>query len=224
MNIFLQGQDRHQTNEKHMENGVHIIDPMHVYIDETVEISPGAVIYPGVILEGFCNIGAGAIIGAHSSLTNVVVGKGAHIRHSVLVDVTIGEDTAIGPFAYLRPGAQIGDQCKIGSFVEVKNANIANHTSVAHLAYIGDADVGERVNVGCGVITANYDGKNKHRTTIGNDVFVGSNANLIAPVTLGDNAFVAAGSTITKDVSPGAMAIARNHQVEKTNWKRPKDQ
>jgi len=222
MKIFLQGQDRHATNEKHMANGVHIIDPANVYIDEAVQISPGAIIYPGVILEGECKIGKDAIIGANSNLTNTVVGEGAHIRQSVLIDAEVGANAQIGPFAYLRPKANIGEKCKVGSFVEVKNSNIDDGSSVAHLAYIGDSDVGRKVNVGCGVITANYDGKNKHRTTIGNNAFIGSNSNLIAPVTIGEDAFVAAGSTITDDVPDGAMGIARQRQTVKTNWKSPK--
>jgi len=223
MKVFLQGQDRNATNEKHMANGVYIIDPANVYIDEAAEIAAGVVIYPGVMLEGNCKIGEGAIIGANSNLTNTVVGAGAHIRQSVLIDAAVGPNTEIGPFAYLRPKANIGEKCKVGSFVEVKNSNINDGSSVAHLAYVGDSDVGRKVNVGCGVITANYDGKNKCRTTIGDNAFIGSNSNLIAPVTIGENAFVAAGSTITDDVPSGAMAIARERQTVKPDWKSPKN-
>jgi len=208
-------------NSAHMRNGVRMIDPSTAYIEDTVEIEAGVVIYPNVILEGNCKIGADAIIGANSHLKNTVVGAGAHVRQSVAIDATIGEKTEVGPYAYLRPNASIGNECKVGSFVEVKNSNISDKTSVAHLAYIGDADVGRGVNIGCGVITANYDGKRKHRTTIGDHVFVGSNSNLVAPVKLGDGAFVAAGSTITEDLPSCALGIARARQVQKLNWVKP---
>jgi len=198
-----------------------MIDPATTYIEDTVLIAPGVIIYPNVILEGCCEIDEGAIIGANSHLKNTVVGKGAHVSQSVAVDARIGANTVIGPFAYLRPNADIGEKCKVGSFVEVKNSKISDETSVAHLAYIGDADVGRKVNVGCGVITANYDGKNKHRTTIGDYVFVGSNSNLIAPVTVGDGAYIAAGSTITDDLQCNALGIARARQVQKLDWKKP---
>ena len=212
---------RERRNSAHIQNGVRMIDPSTVYIEETVEIEADVIIYPNVILEGNCKISAGAVIGANSHLKNTVVGAGAHVRQSVTIDAKIGAKTEVGPYAYLRPNAVIGSECKIGSFVEVKNSNINDDTSVAHLAYIGDADVGREVNIGCGVITANYDGKNKHRTVIGDHVFVGSNANLVAPVKLGDGAFVAAGSTITEDLPSCALGIARARQVQKLNWVKP---
>jgi len=213
---------RHAINMQHVSNGVKIIDPSTVYIDETVEIASGAVIYPGVILEGNTRIDDGAVIGANSHLKDTIVEKGAFIHQSVAFGAHIGENTEVGPFAYLRPNTNLADNCKVGSFVEVKNAKVKSKSKIPHLSYVGDADIGTGVNIGCGVITANYDGKNKHRTVIGNDVFVGSNSNLIAPVALGDGAFVAAGSTITKDVSSGALGIARARQEERTDWVRPK--
>jgi len=213
---------RQLINMQHVSNGVKIIDTSATYIDEAVEIAFGVVIYPGVILEGCTKIGEGAVIGANSHLRDTIVEKGAYIHHSVAIGAYIGENTEVGPFAYLRPNTNLADYCKVGSFVEVKNANVKSKSKIPHLSYVGDADIGTGVNIGCGVITANYDGKNKHRTVIGNDVFVGSNSNLIAPVTLGDEAFVAAGSTITKDVSSGALGIARARQEERTDWVRPK--
>jgi len=215
------GHMKSRINRHHMLNGVRMIDPATVFIDDTVKIEPGVVIYPGAILEGSCKIGPGAMIGPGSHLQNAIVGKGAHIRQSVIMDATIGDHAVVGPFAYLRPHAVIGEKSKIGCFVEVKNSNIANNSKVNHLAYIGDADIGSGVNIGCGVITANYDGRNKHRTTIEDGVFVGCNSNLVAPVTLGKNSFVATGSTITKDLSDSALGIARARQEEKLNWSRP---
>jgi len=213
-------QDR--INERHMLGGVRMVDPFSTYIDDTVELSPGVVIYPNVILEGACKVAEDAIIGANSHLQNTVVGVGAHIRQSVLIGANIGAGADIGPFAYLRPDANIGNKSKIGSFVEVKKANVAENTKIPHLTYIGDADIGSGTNIGCGTITANYDGVNKFRTIIGDDVFVGSNVNLVAPVKIGNGAYLASGSTINKDVPEGTLAIARARQEVKTNWNRPK--
>jgi len=216
------GHMRDRINKKHMLNGVRMIDPSTVYIDDTVEIAQGAVIYPNVILEGNCKIGAGAIIGANSHIKDSKIEENAHIRHSILDNAVVGANTNVGPFAYLRPGAVIGAGCRIGNFVEVKNSNIGNKTNMAHLAYIGDADVGSGVNYSCGAITANYDGEKKHRTVIGDGAFIGCNSNLVAPITIGEGAFIAAGSTITKDIEEGALGIARPQQVQKANWKKPK--
>jgi len=213
---------RNRINTKHMLNGVRMIDPSTVYIDGTVEIEPGVVIYPGVILEGNCKISTDVIIGAHSHLKNATIGNGVHIQQSVLMDTVIGAGTSVGPFAYLRQGVQIGESCRIGNFVEIKNSNIGDGTKAAHLAYIGDADVGKNVNYGCGAITANYDGKNKHRTVIGDNAFIGSNSNLVAPVKIGEEVLVAAGSTITDDLQSGSLGIARAKQVEKLGWAKTK--
>lgn len=213
---------RKRINTRHMLNDVRMIDPSTVYIDDTVKIQPGVVIYPGVILEGNCKIDTGVTIGANSHLKNAVVGAGVNIRQSVIFDAIIGANTEVGPFAYMRQNVQIGEKCRIGNFVEIKNSTVGNETKAAHHAYIGDADIGKRVNYSCGAITSNYDGKNKHRTVIGDDVFVGSNSNLIAPVTLGDEAFVAAGSTITDDLQKCSLGIARSRQVEKLNWVKTK--
>lgn len=211
---------RRRINASHMENGVRMIDPASTFIDADVEIAPGVTLYPGCILEGRCRIESGAVIGPNTRMVDSQVGEGSTVQYSVLTNAAVGRFTAVGPFAYLRPQAVIGDYCKIGDFVEVKNATVGHHTNASHLAYIGDADVGSHVNYSCGAITVNYDGKRKHRTTIADGAFVGCNSNLVAPVTVGENAFVAAGSTITEDAPAHALAIARQRQVNKLDWKR----
>jgi len=198
-----------------MENGVRMIDPATTYIDDTVEIAPGVIIYPGCILEGACKIDEGAVLGPYTHMKDTIVGKSSAVRQSVLNSAKIGDETEVGPFAYLRPGAVIGNKCRIGNFVEVKNANLADGVKMAHLAYIGDADVGRNVNYSCGAITANYDGKKKHRTVIADNAFIGSNVNLVAPVEVGEGALVAAGSTITDAVPAECLTIARARQVNK---------
>ncbi|MCL2578100.1 MAG: bifunctional UDP-N-acetylglucosamine diphosphorylase/glucosamine-1-phosphate N-acetyltransferase GlmU [Defluviitaleaceae bacterium] len=209
---------RERINAAHMTAGVRMFDPSTVFIDSAVKISRGVVIYPGVILEGNCEIAENAVIGANSHLKDTFVGAGAGVRQSVCVSAKIGAGSEVGPFAYLRPGAVIGEECRVGNFVEVKNSTLGNGTKMAHLAYIGDADVGSGVNYSCGAITANYDGTKKHRTKIGDNAFIGSNVNLIAPVEIGENCLVAAGSTITDDVPPCALGIARERQCVKLNY------
>lgn len=210
-----------RINTKHMLNGVRMINPQSVYIDDTVEIAQGVVIYPNVILEGKCEIHADVTIGANSHLKNTVAEAGVNIRQSVIFDAVIGAGTEVGPFAYLRQDAKVGSKCRIGNFVEIKNSTLDDGVKAAHLAYIGDARLGKNVNYSCGAITANYDGKFKHPTVIGDDAFIGSNATLIAPVTVGENALVAAGSTITDDLQGRSLGIARARQVEKLNWVKP---
>jgi len=206
---------RHRINLRHMENGVRMLDPATTYIDDMVEIAPNVVIYPGCILEGACKIAEGAMIGPYAHMLDTAVGKGSTVRQSVLTGAKVGENTTVGPYAYLRPGAVIGDKCRIGNFVEVKNSNIGDGTAMAHLAYIGDADVGRNVNYSCGAITANYDGKNKHRTVIADGAFIGCNASMVAPLTVGEGALVTAGSTITEDVPADCMSFGRARQVNK---------
>ena len=209
---------RRIINRLHMEAGVRMIDPSSVYIDVDVKIEKGCTIYPSVVLEGKCVIGKNTILGPNSHLVNTVVGDGCIVRQSVAENVRIGNGATVGPFAYLRAEAEIGDNCRIGNFVEVKNSKLGSGVKMAHLAYIGDADVGAEVNYSCGAITCNYDGKEKHRTTIRDGAFIGSNTNLIAPVTIGKNSFVAAGSTITDNVDEDALAIARQRQTQKEGW------
>lgn len=209
---------RKRINEKLMRSGVTIIDPERTYISDTVSVGRDTVILPGCILSGETVIGEDCVIGPDTTLENAVIGDGTHVQKTVGQACRVGKNTTVGPFAYLRPQTSVGDNCRIGDFVELKNSVIGNGTKVSHLTYVGDSDVGERVNFGCGTVTVNYDGAKKYRTTIGNDVFVGCNSNLVAPVTLADGAYTAAGSTITDDVPNGTLAIARARQVNKEQW------
>ncbi len=204
--------------EKIMNGGVTVIDPENTYIDADVEVGRDTVIYPGCFLEGATKIGEDCIIGPETTLRNSIVGNATTVERSVLTDSAVGDNTNVGPFAYLRPNSSVGNNVKIGDFVEIKNSRIDNGTKVSHLTYVGDSDVGKRVNFGCGTVTVNYDGINKHRTTIGDDAFIGCNTNLVAPVTVCDGAYTAAGSTITDEVPENALAIARSRQTNKENW------
>jgi bifunctional UDP-N-acetylglucosamine pyrophosphorylase/glucosamine-1-phosphate N-acetyltransferase len=209
---------RQRIIKKHMLNGVTIIDPANTYIEKEVQIGEDTVLLPGCLLRGHTIIGKDCEIGPHSELTSTVVGDRVQIKHSVLSEAVVGHECAIGPFAYLRPGARLGERVKIGDFVEIKNASLDNDTKVSHLSYIGDATVGKNVNFGCGAITVNYDGFNKQLTEIGDNAFVGSNTNLIAPVKIGKGAYVVAGSTITDEVMEDDMAIARERQTNKSGY------
>lgn len=209
---------RRRINQAWMKQGVTFVDPEHTYIGVDVTIGRDSVVLPGTILEGATQIGEGCTIGPNSRLINARVGNDVTVAYSVVLDSEIGEKTSVGPFAYLRPGSRVGPRVKIGDFVEIKNSTIDEDTKVSHLAYVGDAVVGKRVNVGCGVITVNYDGRNKYQTRVGDDVFVGSNVNLIAPVQVGDGAYVVAGSTITDEVPADGFAIARTRQMTKPNY------
>jgi len=211
---------RKRINRKHMHKGVRFTDSAAAYIGPRVKIGEGSVIMPGSIIEGRTVIGQNCVIGPNTRLVNMKIGSSCTISNSAAFDSTVGDGSDIGPFAYIRPRCDIGNRVKIGDFVEVKNAVIGDNTKASHLTYIGDADLGERVNMGCGTITANYDGNKKSRTIIEDDVFIGSNSNLIAPVTVKKGAFVAAGSTITDEVPADSLAIARVRQIIKTAWKR----
>ena len=208
-----------RVNDAHMLNGVLIPDPRAAYIGPDVTIGMDTAILPGCIIEGKTAIGADCVIGPHTQLTNMSIGDHVTVQQSVALDSAVGEGTNVGPFAYIRPHSDIGKHVKVGDFVEVKNAAIGNGTKASHLTYIGDADVGENVNFGCGTVTVNYDGKIKARTTIADGAFIGCNTNLIAPVTVGENAYIAAGSTITEDIPAANLAIARARQVNKDGWK-----
>ncbi|HHW48226.1 MAG TPA: bifunctional UDP-N-acetylglucosamine diphosphorylase/glucosamine-1-phosphate N-acetyltransferase GlmU [Clostridiaceae bacterium] len=209
---------RKRILEKHMKSGVTIIDPASTYIDEGVKIGIDTVVYPGTIIEGSTVIGEDCIIGPNSRLVDAKVGNGTEINSSVILNSTIGNDVRVGPFAYIRPESVIGNNVKIGDFVEIKKSVVGDKTKIPHLAYIGDAEIGKNTNIACGVITVNYDGKKKSKTIIGNNSFVGCNVNLIAPVEVKDNSYIAAGSTITEEVPEYALAIARERQVIKENW------
>lgn len=198
--------------------GVTITDPAAVYIDPRCTVAPGVTVLPGTILRGHTSIGADCEIGPNAMLRDCTVGEGTTVNASQLNESTVGSHTTVGPFAYVRPNCTIGDHCRVGDFVEMKNSSIGNGTKISHLTYVGDSDVGERVNFGCGTVTTNYDGHRKFRCTIGDDVFIGCNTNLIAPVTLGDGCYTAAGSTVTADVPADALAIARQKQTNKDGW------
>lgn len=211
---------RERINQEHMTNGVTFIDPSHTYIDASVKIGADTVIEANVQLKGNTIIGSDCFIGANTKIVDSKIADGVSIENSVIVESQVGSHTTVGPFAYLRPQSVVGEHIKIGDFVEIKNATIGDGTKVPHLSYVGDAEVGERCNIGCGVIFCNYDGAKKHKTVVGNHVFVGSNSNLVAPVELEDEAFIAAGSTITNKVENGDLAIARAKQVNKKGWRK----
>ncbi|MBR8659884.1 bifunctional UDP-N-acetylglucosamine diphosphorylase/glucosamine-1-phosphate N-acetyltransferase GlmU [Brevibacillus sp. NL20B1] len=203
---------------RHMKNGVTIVDPASTYIEADVVIGADTVIQPGTYLRAGTTIGADCVIGPQADLSNVQVADRVTISYSVMVDARVEADSTVGPFAYVRPGTEIGPSVKIGDFVELKNAKIGKGTKVPHLSYVGDAEIGEGVNIGCGTITVNYDGAVKHKTVVMDGSFIGCNTNLVAPVTVGQQAYVAAGSTITQDVPDEALAIARERQINKPGY------
>lgn len=199
-------------------NGVTVIDPENTYVDPRCAVAPDVMLLPGTILRGHTVIGKGCEIGPNTMIRDCVVGEDTTVNASQLNESTIGSHTTVGPFAYVRPGCTVGDHCRIGDFVELKNSKLDDGTKVSHLTYVGDSDIGKRVNFGCGTVTTNYNGLKKFRCTVGDDVFLGCNTNLIAPVTIGDGAYTAAGSTIDKDVPAGALAVARARQENKPGW------
>jgi len=211
-------QMRARIVEKHMRNGVTIINPENTYISAEAVIGSDTILQPGVMIEGATEIGEDCVIGPNSHITTSRIGNRTTVHSSVVKNSIIGTDTAVGPFAHIRPDSEIGNDAKIGNFVEIKKTKLGNQSKVSHLSYIGDAEVGERVNIGCGTITVNYDGKNKFLTTIEDDSFVGCNSNLVAPVTIGQRAYVAAGSTITKNVPAEALSIGRARQENKEGY------
>jgi len=201
-----------------LEAGVRMMDPGAVYVEETVTVGAGTLLLPGTILRGATVVGENCEIGPNTMLTNCTVEDNVTINSSQCNDSTIRSGAHVGPFAYIRPNCTVGRDVKVGDFVELKNSAIGDGTKISHLTYVGDSDVGERVNFGCGTVTVNYDGNKKYRTAIGNDCFIGCNTNLVAPVKLGDGCYTAAGSTITQDVSPDALAVARARQIERPGW------
>ena len=209
---------RSRINENHMRNGVTIIDPANTYIESDVVIGQDTILLPGTIIKGRTVIGADCQIGPNSEIDTCEVGDETVIRQSAAYNSTIGSLVNIGPFAHIRPDSAINDEVKIGNFVEIKKAVFGKGSKASHLSYIGDAEVGSDVNIGCGSITVNYDGKNKFLTKIEDGVFIGCNSNLVAPVTIGKGAYVAAGSTVTKNVPGNALSIARAQQVNKENY------
>ena len=178
-------------NLKHLENGVEFVDLYAAYIDEEVSIGAGTVIGPCVTLKGKTVIGENCIIGQNSRIEDSVIGGGVSVQSSVILESRVGSETSVGPFAYLRPKSDVGEHCKIGDFVEVKNSVFGNGSKASHLTYIGDSDVGKDVNMGCGVVFVNYDGTNKFRSTIGDGAFIGCNTNLVSPVNVEKGAYIA---------------------------------
>lgn len=209
---------RKRINKMHMENGVTLIDPNNTYIGSEVEIGSDTIIYPGNVIEGKTVIKEGCMLYPNSRIKDSIIGAQVTIQSSVVLYSNIGENTTVGPFAYIRPDSNIGKNARIGDFVEIKKSTIGDNTKVSHLTYIGDSEVGSKCNFGCGTVIVNYDGKEKHKTIIGDNVFIGCNANLISPVEIKNNSYVAAGSTITKEVPEGSLAIARARQTNIDKW------
>ncbi len=201
-----------------MDGGVRFIDRQSAYIGPRVTVDRGTLLLPNVILRGDTHVAKNCELGPNAMLRDVTVGEGTTVNASQCFECTIGAFTTVGPFAYLRPGTDVGDHVRVGDFVELKNAAIGDETKISHLAYLGDCDIGESSDIGCGTVTVNFDGARKFRTRIGDRAFIGCNTNLVAPVSVGDGAYVAAGSTITRDVPSDSLAIARSQQTVKHNW------
>lgn len=210
---------QNNIKEYWMRNGVSFIDPKSCTVSEECKINVDTIIEPQTHLRGKCSIGKGCVIGPGSLLTDVIVGSNVRISYSVLNNCNVQENVEIGPFANIRANSFLSESCKIGNFVETKNSKIGIGTKVNHLSYIGDSELGKKVNIGAGTITANYDGINKHKTYIGDSTKTGANSVLVAPITLGSNVTVGAGSIITKDVKDGSLAIARAKQLTRDLWR-----
>ena len=200
-----------------IQSGVDVVDPDRTYVGENVQVAPGVVLFPGTHLRGSTSIDAGCRIGPDCWIEDSVIEKECTVRYSYLEQSRIRERTTVGPYAHLRPGADVGPEARIGNFVEIKQSRLERGAKAGHLAYIGNADIGEDANIGAGTITCNYDGKSKHRTIIEKGAFIGSNASLVAPVTIGEGATVAAGSAITEDVPAEGLAFGRARQVNKSS-------
>lgn len=209
---------KNRINKKHMENGVILIDPTNTYINCDVEIGIDTIIYPNNVIEGKTIIKDNCTIYPGCRIKDSIIKSNVTIQNSVILESTVGEETTVGPFAYIRPQTTVGNKVKVGDFVELKKSTIGDGTKISHLTYIGDAEVGEKCNFGCGTVVVNYDGVNKHKTIVGNNSFIGCNSNLIAPVEVEENTYIAAGSTITKKVPKNSLAIARAKQENKENW------
>lgn len=201
-----------------MKSGVTVLDPLSTFVDRGVRVGRDTVIYPFTFIEGNTVIGEDCVVGPGSRLVNATVGKGVSIQNSIVVESSISDHCTIGPFAYLRPGTVLEQEVRVGNFVEIKKSRVGCRSKVPHLSYVGDADIGEGVNIGAGTITCNYDGQKKWPTLIGDGAFIGSNTNLVAPVEIGPGAVIGAGSTITKDVPGGALGVERAKQVVVRGW------
>jgi bifunctional UDP-N-acetylglucosamine pyrophosphorylase/glucosamine-1-phosphate N-acetyltransferase len=204
---------RRRILDAHMRDGVTVRDPVSTHIEASVEIGRDTVILPGTFLRGNTKIGSDCVIGPSSDLLDTIVGDRASVEHSVGRGAQVGEGTSVGPYTFLRPGTALGPDVKVGAYCEVKNTRVGKGSKVPHLSYVGDAEIGEDANLGAGTITANYDGVNKNRTKIGDEAFTGVNTNLIAPVTIGDGAYLGAGSVVNKDIPPGKLAVGMPARV-----------
>ncbi len=204
----------------HQRTGVKVLDMENTYIDPRVTIGAGTVLLPGTILRGDTVIGEDCVIGPNTMIVDSRIDRCCTVNASQVYESELGKSVHVGPYAHIRPHCRLGDGCKAGAFVEIKNAVFGPGTKMSHLTYVGDADVGSGVNFGCGTITSNYDGFRKHRTVIGDGAFVGCNTNLVPPVTVGAGAYIAAGTTVTRDVEPDALAISRVRQENKAGWAR----
>ncbi len=214
----LSADERRAIIDAHIAAGVAVPFPDTVFIGKDVAVAPGAVILANSMLFGSTRVDEGCVIGPNTMLFDTAVGSGTVLNNVEAEQAEIGKKCDIGPFVHIRPGSKLGDEVHLGNFVEVKNSTIDRGTKVSHLTYVGDSDVGKNCNFGCGTVTVNYNGKTKARCTIGEHCFLGCNTNLIAPVTLGDFSYTAAGSTITDDVPADALAVARARQVNKEGW------
>lgn len=201
-----------------LRSGVQIYDPDNCYVEPMAQVEPGAVLLPGAMLRGQTLVREGAVIGPQTTLDNAEIGPGSRICNSVVEDSTVGANVQVGPYAHLRPGTKLERGVKVGSFVEVKNSHLGENTWASHLSYLGDAEIGAEVNLGCGAVTVNFDRAEKHRTTIADRAFVGCNSALIAPLHVGSGAYIAAGTVVTEDVPAEALAIARTKQSNKKDW------
>jgi bifunctional UDP-N-acetylglucosamine pyrophosphorylase/glucosamine-1-phosphate N-acetyltransferase len=210
---------RRRILDRLMEGGVTILDPASTYIEDTVTIGPDTTIYPQVVIEGQSSVGSECVVGVGCHVSSSrVADRVTLLPYCVVRESAIEEAATLGPFCHLRPLSHVGPKAKVGNFVELKKSTIGRGSKVPHLSYVGDATVGEGVNVGAGTITCNYDGVHKHETKIGDRAFIGTNTSLVAPVTVGEGAYIGAGSTITKDVPPGALAVGRAQQIVKEGW------
>ena len=214
----MQEQLRRRINYAFMQRGVFLTDPNTTHISPRARLAPGCTVLPGCLIYGGSQVGAGAVIGPNTLLRDAAIGEGCTVNSSQVTESTVGAGTTVGPFAYIRPGCTIGEKARVGDFVELKNSTVGDGTKISHLTYIGDSDLGRRINIGCGVVTVNYDGKRKYRTTVEDDSFVGCNVNLVSPVKIGRGAYLAAGGTITEDVPEEALVIARSRQTVKPDW------
>ena len=214
----LEGLLRQRIVKAHIRGGVRVLDPAAVYIDPRVTIGEGTVLLPGTILQGPCRIGRRCTLGPNALVNSCVLGDDVAVNASQVNESTLGDGCDVGPYAHIRPNCTVGAKCHVGAFVQLKNCVLGEGTKMSHLTYVGDADVGSGVNFGCGTVTTNYDGFKKHRCTIGDNAFIGCNPNLVAPVTVGEGAYIAAGATITRDVPPDALAVARARQENKEGW------